>query len=69
VESVASVLGIPRERVKVHVTLIGWVGFGRRLSGVRRHRRAHFSRDAGAHSAGRYGPGRRTSRHESLIAQ
>ena len=45
--SVASALGIPRERVKVHVTLIGG-GFGRRLIQDYAVEAALISRDAGA---------------------
>jgi isoquinoline 1-oxidoreductase beta subunit len=46
-ESVASALGIPRERVKVHVTFIGG-GFGRRLIQDYAVEAALLSRDAGA---------------------
>jgi isoquinoline 1-oxidoreductase beta subunit len=46
-ESVASALGIPRERVKVHVTFIGG-GFGRRLIQDYAVEAALISRDAGA---------------------
>jgi isoquinoline 1-oxidoreductase beta subunit len=46
-ESVASALGIPRERVKVHVTFIGG-GFGRRLIQDYAVEAAFISRDAGA---------------------
>jgi isoquinoline 1-oxidoreductase beta subunit len=46
-ESVASVLGVPRERVKVHVTFIGG-GFGRRLIQDYAVEAALISRDAGA---------------------
>ncbi|HVS87909.1 MAG TPA: xanthine dehydrogenase family protein molybdopterin-binding subunit [Candidatus Acidoferrum sp.] len=46
-ESVASALGIPRERVKVHVTFIGG-GFGRRLIQDYAIEAALISRDAGA---------------------
>src|SRR5882672_11606933 len=46
-ESVASALGIPRERVKVHVTLIGG-GFGRRLIQDYAVEAALISRAAGA---------------------
>ncbi len=46
-ESVASALGIPRGRVKVHVTLIGG-GFGRRLIQDYAVEAALISRDAGA---------------------
>jgi isoquinoline 1-oxidoreductase beta subunit len=45
-ESVASALGIPRERVKVHVTFIGG-GFGRRLIQDYAVEAALLSRDAG----------------------
>jgi len=46
-ESIASALGIPRERVKVHVTFIGG-GFGRRLIQDYAVEAALISRDAGA---------------------
>jgi isoquinoline 1-oxidoreductase beta subunit len=46
-ESVASALGIPRERVKVHVTFIGG-GFGRRLIQDYALEAALISRDSGA---------------------
>jgi isoquinoline 1-oxidoreductase beta subunit len=46
-ESVASALGIPRERVKVHVTFIGG-GFGRRLIQDYAVEAALLSRNAGA---------------------
>jgi isoquinoline 1-oxidoreductase subunit beta len=46
-DSVASALGIPRERVKVHVTFIGG-GFGRRLIQDYAVEAALISRDAGA---------------------
>ena len=46
-DSVASALGIPRERVKVHVTFIGG-GFGRRLIQDYAVEAALVSRDAGA---------------------
>jgi isoquinoline 1-oxidoreductase subunit beta len=46
-ESVAQALGIPRERVKVHVTFIGG-GFGRRLIQDYAVEAALISRDAGA---------------------
>lgn len=46
-DSVASALGIPRDRVKVHVTLIGG-GFGRRLIQDYAVEAALISRDAGA---------------------
>jgi isoquinoline 1-oxidoreductase beta subunit len=46
-ESVANALGIPRERVKVHVTFIGG-GFGRRLIQDFAVEAALISRDAGA---------------------
>jgi isoquinoline 1-oxidoreductase beta subunit len=46
-ESVASALGIPRERVKVHITFIGG-GFGRRLIQDYAVEAALISRDAGA---------------------
>jgi isoquinoline 1-oxidoreductase subunit beta len=46
-ESVAQALGIPRERVKVHITLIGG-GFGRRLIQDYAVEAALISRDAGA---------------------
>jgi isoquinoline 1-oxidoreductase beta subunit len=46
-ESVAKALGIPRERVKVHVTFLGG-GFGRRLIQDYAVEAALISRDAGA---------------------
>src|SRR5207253_4230212 len=46
-DAVASALGIPRERVKVHVTFIGG-GFGRRLIQDYAVEAALISRDAGA---------------------
>jgi len=46
-ESVAQALGIPRERVKVHITFIGG-GFGRRLIQDYAVEAALISRDAGA---------------------
>jgi isoquinoline 1-oxidoreductase beta subunit len=46
-ESVAQALGIPRERVKVHVTFLGG-GFGRRLIQDYAVEAALISRDAGA---------------------
>jgi isoquinoline 1-oxidoreductase subunit beta len=46
-DSVASALGIPRERVKVHVTFIGG-GFGRRLIQDYAVEAALISRDAGS---------------------
>jgi len=46
-DSIASALGIPRERVKVHVTFIGG-GFGRRLIQDYAVEAALISRDAGA---------------------